>query len=157
MAELNTPQDRTPRDSTKRAVAERPATWAPASTLPTPTRNDGYVYRWLRRSAFGAEDPTNMSKKMREGWEPVSPKEHPELALYADPRQRGESSMVEVGGLILARIPREQAEARRRYYESLTNQQMQSIDQQLANEQTDSRMPIFNERRTKVTGFGRGS
>lgn len=150
-------QDRTPRDSTKRAVSERPMTWKPSSTLPVPKADDNYVYRWIRRSFYGSEDPTNMSKKMREGWEPVSPKEHPELALFADTRQRGEATMVEVGGLILARMPREMAEARRKYYETLTAQQMQSVDQQLANEQTDSRMPIFNDRRTKVSNFGRGS
>jgi hypothetical protein len=39
----------------------------------------------------------------------------------------------------------------------MTNQQMKSVDQQLANEQTDSRMPIFNNRQTKVSSFGRGS
>lgn len=150
-------QDRTPRDSTKRVTSERPTTWKPSSTLPIPKTDDNYVYRWIRRSFFGSEDPTNMSKKMREGWEPVSPKEHPELALFADARQRGDATLVEVGGLILARMPREMAEARRKYYESLTAQQMQSVDQQLANEQTDSRMPIFNDRRTKVSNFGRGS
>jgi hypothetical protein len=116
------------------------------------------VYRWLRTSFLGMEDPSNMSKKMREGWEPVSSKEHPELAMYQDPRFRSDTStLVEVGGLILARLPKERAEARRQYYADLTNQQMQSVDQQLANEQTDSRMPIFNNRTTKVSRFGRGS
>lgn len=156
MAE-QTPQDRTPRDSTKRDAAARPITWKPSSTLPVPKSTDDWVFRWIRRSFFGSEDPTNMSKKMREGWEPVDPKEHPELALFVDARQRGHSSLIEVGGLILSRMPREMAEARRKYFENLTAQQMQSIDQQLANEQTDSRMPIFNNRQTKVTSFGRGS
>lgn len=149
--------DRTPRDSTKREAAMQPQTWKPSSTLPVPKNHPDYVFRWLRRSFFGNEDPTNMSKKMREGWEPADPKGHPELALYTDARQRGTSALVEVGGLILARMPRQVAEARRKYYETLTAQQMQSIDQQLANEQTDSRMPIFNNRQTKVSQFGRGS
>lgn len=149
--------DRTPRDSTKREAAARTVTWKPSSTLPVPKATDDWVFRWIRRSFFGNEDPTNMSKKLREGWEPVDPKEHPELALFIDARQRGNSTLIEVGGLILARMPREMAEARRRYFESLTAQQMQSIDQQLANEQTDSRMPIFNNRQTNVSQFGRGS
>lgn len=157
MADPQQAQDRTPRAQTQRAITERGAPWKPSSTLPIPDKNDGYAYRWLRRSYLGVEDPSNMSKKMREGWEPVDPKEHPELATYMDPRQRGQSQMVEVGGLILARLPRERAEARRAYYANLTEQQMQSVDQQLANEQTDSRMPIFNNRQTKVSSFGRGT
>ena len=147
---------RTPRENSKREADVRPQAWAPASTLPVPTKDDGYAYRWLRRSYFGQEDPTNMSKKMREGWEPVSPKDQPEMAMFADARKRGTAEMIEVGGLILARMPKERAEARNRYYANITAQQMQSIDQQLANEQQDARMPIFNERRSKVS-FGRGS
>ena len=150
-------QERTPRELTKRTVDERNTPWKPANTLPVPEKSDAYVYRWLRKSYLGVEDPSNMSKKMREGWEPVDPKEHPELAMYQDPRQRNQAQLVEVGGLILARLPRERAEARRKYYADMTNQQMQSVDQQLANEQTDSRMPIFNNRQTKVSSFGRGS
>jgi hypothetical protein len=158
MADNQHPQDRTPREQVKRSVSERGTPWKPASTLPVPEKSDGYEYRWLRKSFLGQEDPSNMSKKMREGWEPVDPKEHPELAMYTDPRQRNnQSSLMEVGGLILARLPKERAEARRKYYAEMTENQMRSVDQQLANEQTDSRMPIFNNRQTKVTNFGRGS
>lgn len=153
-----TTQDRTPRELTKRAVDERNKPWQPASTLPVPQKSDGYVYRWLRKSYLGMDDPSNMSKKIREGWEPVDPKEHPELAMYVDTRNRAaQGQLVEVGGLILARLPAERAEARRRYYAEMTDNQMRSVDQQLANEQTDSRMPMFNNRTTKVSQFGRGS
>jgi len=152
-----TTQDRTPRESLKRAVEERPTPWQPAATLPVPEKSDGFVYRWLRKSYLGQEDPVNMSRHMREGWEPVDPKEHPELALFADPKQRGQTQIIEVGGLVLARLPVERNEARKRYYEQLTAQQMKSVDQQLMNEQTDSRMPIFNNRTTKVSKFGLGS
>lgn len=156
MADQQT-QDRTPREIEQRDAAKRPMTWKPAGALPTPKPTKDWTFRWIRRSAFGSEDPTNMSKKFREGWEPVSPKDHPEMAMFVDPRKRGSQELIEVGGLILARMPAEMAEARRRYYADMSGQQMQAIDQQLANEQTDSRMPIYNERRTKVSSFGRGS
>ena len=155
MAEQETTREQ--RATTTRANEARPKTWVPVGTLPVPQKDDGYTYRWLRKSAYGIEDPTNMSKKLREGWEPVNPKEHPELALFLDPRQRQQATLVEVGGLILGRMPREMAEARTKYYEQVTKSQMVSIDQQLANEQQDARMPIFSNRQTKVTGFGRGS
>jgi len=151
-------QNRTPRDDTTRQAAPaRPATaWAPASTLPIPRKDDGYQYRWIRRTFFGQDDPTNMSKKMREGWEPVNPADHPELAMFTDARDRKAAGLIEVGGLILARIPRETAKARQRYYQGLADQQIRSVDQQLANEQVDARMPIFQERRSKTSSFGRG-
>lgn len=157
MSDATTHDPRVPRESLKRAIEERPGPWQPAATLPVPEKSDGFVYRWLRKSCLGMEDPTNMSRQMREGWEPVDPKEHPELALYADSKQRGQPQLVEVGGLILARLPAERNEARKKYYADLTARQMQSVDQQLMNEQTDSRMPIFNNRTTKVSQFGRGS
>lgn len=157
MAENTQSQDRTARADATREVQKRPMTWKPSSALPVPRQDSEWVYRWIRKTYFGSDDPTNMSRKMREGWEPVNPNEHKELALFTDPRQRQHAQMVEVGGLILARMPREMAEARRKYYEQITQQQMKSIDERLAAEQTDSRMPIFNERRTKVSNFGRGS
>ena len=50
----------------------------------------------------GQSDPTNVSAKMREGWEPVRLSEHPELQLYATEGSRFEDS-VEVGGLMLCK------------------------------------------------------
>jgi hypothetical protein len=55
--------------------------YTPSSALPDPTPEPGYVYRWIATHVLGQADPTNVSKKMREGWEPVKAADHPELML----------------------------------------------------------------------------
>jgi hypothetical protein len=59
---------------------------------------------------------------------------------------------VGVGGLILAKIPIETAEERNAYYEQQTENQMNAVDNNLMRE-SDPRMPIHQERKTKIT-FG---
>ena len=60
------------------------------------------------------------------------------------------------GGLMLCKAPKELAEERNEYYENQTKSQMQSVDNNLMRE-NDPRMPLFNERTTKVTNFGKGT
>ena len=61
---------------------------------------------------------------------------------------------VVIGGLILCKAPEELIAERKAYYENQTEGQMQSVDNNLMRE-NDPRMPLFHERKTKVT-FGSG-
>jgi len=60
-----------------------------------------------------------------------------------------------IGGLMLCKTPIELVEERNDYYSQQTRSQMQSVDNSFMRE-NDPRMPLFNERKTKVT-FGNGS
>ena len=71
--------ERTPRDLETRAKAERPKAWMPPQTLPDPNPEPGYAFRWIRISTLGNSDPSNVSAKLREGWEPVKASDHPEV------------------------------------------------------------------------------
>jgi hypothetical protein len=62
---------------------------------------------------------------------------------------------VVIGGLMLCKAPKELAQERNDYYEQQTEAQIVSVDNSLMRE-NDPRMPLFNERKTKVT-FGKGS
>ena len=65
----------------------------------------------LRGSHFtqGQDDPTNYSKKLREGWEAVPIEDAPEMEhLVLDPKPRFKGK-VEVGGLLLCRMPENMA------------------------------------------------
>ena len=53
--------------------------WQRPETLPSPTPEPGYTYRWIRTSNQGQVDATNVSSKLREGWEPVKAVDHPEI------------------------------------------------------------------------------
>jgi hypothetical protein len=142
-----------PRDAATRDQTVRMKQWKPADLLPEPTRTAGWEYRWVRKSIMGNEDPTNMSRSLREGWEPCRLEDHPELMLSVDAGAVN-AGLVEVGGLILCKMPIEMWNQRQAYYEGLANGQMESVDANLARE-NDSRMPLFNERQTKVS-FGSG-
>ncbi len=149
--------NRNPRDVETRESAERVKQWQPPQTLPIPKESPGWVYRWIRSSMMGQSDPTNVSQKFREGWEPVKPGDHPELKLIADPKSN--KDMVEVGGLILCKCPREVMEQRDAYYRKQARSQLDAVDNNFMRE-NDPRMPMDAlgkaiERKTQ-TSFGRG-
>jgi hypothetical protein len=145
--------NRTQRDLTSREKSAR-AVYVPPSTLPDPTPEPGYVYRWIATHIMGQADPTNVSKKMREGWEPVKAVDHPELMLGASA-----NGNVEIGGLMLCKIAKERADARNMYYNNQAQGQMDSVDNHFMRN-NDPRMPLFSEKRSETTrggGFGSGS
>ena len=141
------------RDLETREKMERPKQWMPPQLLPDPTPEPGYAYRWIRISTLNKDDATNLSSKLREGWEPVRASDHPEIRIFGKTNGQFEDS-VEVGGLLLCKTPVEFAEQRDAYYRQQADAQMQSVDNTFMRE-NDPRMPMFKERSTKVT-FGKG-
>ena len=103
---------------------------------------------------MGNADNVNASKRFREGWEPVSAEDHPELMLTSD-RNSDYEGNIEVGGLLLCKTSAENIAARREYYDELAQKQVDSVDQSYMRE-SDPRMPKLNEKRSRVT-FGGGS
>ena len=147
---------RTPRDMGSRETSERPKKrWSPPQLLPDPVPEAGYVYRWVRVSTLNNADPMNISAKLREGWEPVKASQHPELQMAAAVGGRFPDS-VEIGGLLLCKMPAEMAADRNEYYHQQAKSQMQSVDNTYMRE-NDPRMPLFADRKTKVSSFGRGN
>ena len=149
MAETMT---RTPRELVSREKTAR-AVYVPPSALPDPTPEPGYVYRWIATHVLGNADPTNVSKKLREGWEPVKAQDHPELMLMAS-----KNGNVEIGGLMLCKMAKEMAQARDEYYAKQAQNQMESVDNHFMRN-NDPRMPLFAERKSSSSrgGFGSGS
>ena len=141
------------RDLETREVMERPKHWMPPQLLPDPTPEEGYAYRWIRISTLNKADATNLSSKLREGWEPVKASDHPEIRLFGSTNGQFPDS-VEVGGLLLCKTPVEFTEQRDAYYRQQAEAQMQSVDNTFMRD-NDPRMPMFKERSSKVT-FGKG-
>ena len=56
---------------------------------------------------------------------------------------------------MLTKAPKELVDDRTAYYEQQARNQIQSVDNNLMRE-NDPRMPLFNDRKTKVT-FGNGT
>lgn len=146
--------ERTPRELDTRVKMERPKKWLPPTALPDPNPEEGYAFRWIRVSTLGNNDPSNVSAKLREGWEPVKASEHPEIQLFGKGNPHFPDS-IEIGGLLLCKTPVEFVSQRNSFYQNQTDGQMSSVDNSFMRE-SDARMPLFKERRSEVS-FGRGS
>ncbi len=144
---------RMPREQQTREKATRKKAWTRPEVLPNPTPEDGYVYRWIRVATRGVSDATNVSSKIREGWEPVRADMHPEIFADAVSDERFKDNIL-IGGLMLCKAPQEMVDDRNEYYKQQTAAQMQSVDNNLMRE-SDPRMPLFNDRKSSVT-FGKG-
>lgn len=147
-------QERGSREESTRQAVLRPTAWRPPETLPMPDPRPGWVHRYIRISTMGVADPSNISSKFREGYEPCKADEYPELMMHASTEGRFKGG-VEVGGLLLCRIPEEFLKQRSEYYAKQNKAQMESVDNNFLRE-SDPRMPLFSEKRSKVT-FGTGS
>ena len=150
----NKAQNRLARELDTRQVMQRPEAWRPPEVLPSPDHRPGWSHRWVRTSTMGTNDPSNISSKLREGYEPCKADEYPELMMHATTEGRFKGN-VEVGGLLLCRIPEEFLRQRMEYYSNQNKAQMDSVDNNFLRE-SDPRMPLFSEKKTKVT-FGSGS
>jgi|TARA_B100001059_G_scaffold53487_1_gene47618 hypothetical protein len=147
-------ENRIDRELQAREKTVRKKSWQRPETLPSPTPEDGYSYRWIRVSTQGNTDATNVSSKMREGWEPVKAADHPEITLVTIENERFADNVV-IGGLLLCKAPVELVGERNEYYDAQTKSQMNAVDNNFMRE-NDPRMPLFNERKSKVT-FGNGT
>lgn len=140
-------RDLSSRDKNVRAV------YVPSSTLPDPTPEPGYTYRWIATHVLGQSDPTNVSRKLRDGWVPVKAEDHPEMMLAGSEK----TGNLEIGGLMLCKMPSDRVEAMSDYYNNQAKTQMESVDNTFLR-QNDPRMPLFSDRKSSTTrgGFGSG-
>ena len=145
---------RASREVQTRVVSERPKQWMPPELLPEPDKEAGYAYRWIRVSTLNQADPRNISSKIREGWEPVRVEEQPKFKLLLDPNSRFKDN-IEIGGLLLCKIPEEFVGQRSEFYKNQTTAQTEAVDNHLMR-QSDPRMPIFKERKSS-SSFGKGT
>ena len=151
MAESN----RLTRELETREESARPARkWTPPQLLPEPEPEPGWAFRWIRLSTLGTADPAHISAKLQEGWEPVKASTQPKLHVMSNPNSRF-PDCIEIGGLLLCKTPVELTEQRNAYYEQQADSQMRSVDNNFMRE-NDPRMPLFSEKRSKVT-FGKGT
>tara|TARA_E500000318_G_scaffold28828_1_gene28875 strand:+ start:6758 stop:7219 length:462 start_codon:yes stop_codon:yes gene_type:complete len=146
-------QNRTPREIEKREQGLRNEDWTPPNVLPDPLPKDGWTFKWIRTSTLGNDDPMNYSKKLREGWEAVPISDAPEMEhLVLEPSPRFEGK-IEVGGLLLCRMPVGRADQRNEYYKNQSVDALRSVDQSLMRE-SNPRMPISNPDRKSRVSFG---
>ena len=148
---MNTDKIKTSRASQTRAKTTKKTVWTPPSSLDAPPAPDGYHHRWIRAETMGFDDTKNMSGKLRSGYELVRADEYPDTdyPTINDGKYQG---VIGVGGLLLARISTELVQSRKEYFDNLTRQKDEAIENDLLKEQHPG-MPIDHDRQTRVT-FG---
>jgi len=146
-------ENRLAREMGTRETTQRVQRWAQPQGLPTPEPEEGYAFRWVRTALLGQFDPTNTSAKFREGWEPVKAESQPQMYAFSDQNSRFKGN-IEIGGLLLCKIPKEFMEQRAAFYKKASDDQVQAVDNSFM-QQNDARMPLFKDNRSSVT-FGSG-
>tara|TARA_R110002111_G_scaffold17056_3_gene43111 strand:+ start:3417 stop:3908 length:492 start_codon:yes stop_codon:yes gene_type:complete len=145
---------RNSRSAETRASQTRRTPWKPPSMLDAPEAPAGYQFRWIREATRGQDDKSNMSKRIREGYEPVRAEDYPKFE--APTIDSGSNiGVIGVGGLILAKVPVETANERTAYFQNQAKSAMDGVDHNFMRE-SDGRMPIRDgdiQRSSKVA-FG---
>ena len=142
---------KTSRAAETRSKTERPKVYKPPSSLDAPPAPDGFRHRWIRAESMGFNDSKNIHGRLRSGYELVRADEY-EDSSYPVVTDGKFAGVIGVGGLVLARIPEELAQARMDYQRKQTEGQDESVETDLLRDQ-DKRMPIKVDRNSKHT-FG---
>ena len=146
--------DRNSRSAETRDSQTRSKPWTPPSMLDAPTPPPGYKFRWIRESTRGNDDKSNMSKRIREGYEPVRAEDYPEFEAPTI-ESGSQKGVIGVGGLILAKVPVETADERNAYFADQAKSAMDGVDNNFMRE-SDPRMPIKDSdiQRSSKVEFG---
>ena len=149
---MNKDKEKTSRANQTRSKTERPKVWIPPSSLDAPPAPDGFRYRWIRADSMGFDDSKNIQGRLRSGYELVRAEEVENSSDYPVLDTGKYKGVIGVGGLLLAKVPDESAEARTAYIRKRTEGMNEAVDNDLMREQHKS-MPINIDRQSRVT-FG---
>jgi len=144
--------NKTSRANQTRSKTERPKVWVPPSSLDAPPAPDGFRYRWIRAESMGFDDSKNIQGRLRSGYELVRAEEIENASDYPVIESGKYKGMIGVGGLLLAKVTEEIAQARTDYVKKRADGLDEAVTNDLMREQHKS-MPINVDRQSRVT-FG---
>ena len=125
--------------------------WTPPSSLDAPPAPDGFHHRWIRAETMGFDDTKNMAGRIRSGYELVRADAYPG-SQYPTVTEGKYKGVIGVGGLLLAKVPIEIVKSREEYFNSMTQDANDAIENDLMKEKHPG-MPSNAERQSRVT-FG---
>lgn len=146
-------ENRLARELESRTETERPRQWQRPQSLPDPDPMPGYKFHWKRVAIGDRTDSRNVSSFIREGYEPVRLEEQPKYRLLAEKSDRFPDG-IQIGELLLCKIPEEMAEQRNNFWAQKGLAEAKAVESNFMKE-SDPRMPLFSEKKTKVS-FGTG-
>ena len=149
---MNKDKEKTSRANQTRSKTERPKVWIPPSSLDAPPAPDGFRYRWIRAESMGFDDTKNIQGRLRSGYELVRAEEIENASDYPVIESGKYKGMIGVGGLLLAKVTEEIAQARTNYVKKRADGLDEAVTNDLMREQHKS-MPSNVDRQSRVT-FG---
>lgn len=152
-----TKSTRSTRDSLTHDKGVRRKPWEEVRQLDTPPPPVGLTYRWVRESMLGKPDPSNVSRRIREGWEPVRPEELPTGWDLPTMDSGKFSGVIYNDGLLLCKMPTETVDERNAHYARKTQEATESLDNNMFNEMRggDGRYVKYDPQRDSRVTFGR--
>jgi hypothetical protein len=106
--------------------------WVRPATLPHIPARAGFVQRWIRVSVRGEADATNISSKMREGWQPRKVDTLPKNMIMPTISQGTYAGCIGVGGNILCEMPKARNDQRNAHYRKRNEAKTAAINNELA-------------------------
>jgi hypothetical protein len=129
--------------------AEEAKPWVRPTSLDAPPPRPGFVQRWIRVGMNGKDDPTNTSRKFREGWKPRPASSIP-ASYHAPTIQHGNwSGCIGVEGMLLCEMPEKMREKRNEHYRQKTDHATNAVAQELQR-QSRPGMEITQERKSEA-------
>jgi len=127
--------------------------WRPSNLLEAPEPRPGYAQRWVATMVLGQETPTNVAKRLREGWAPRDVKTIKDGQHFPTIEHGKFAGHIGIEGMVLCEIPQEMLDQRNDYYAQMTENLMRSVENDM-NKVESPGQPIQRTFKTTVSSEG---
>ena len=127
--------------------------WRPSNLLEAPEPRPGYAQRWVATMVLGQETPTNVAKRLREGWQPRSAKSIKDGQHFPTIEHGKFAGHIGIEGMVLCEMPQEMLDQRNDYYAQMTENLMRSVENDM-NKVEKPGQPIQRTFKTTVSSEG---
>ena len=127
--------------------------WRPSNLLEAPEPRPGYAQRWVATMVLGQETPTNVAKRLREGWAPRDVKTIKNDQHFPTIEHGKFAGHIGIEGMVLCEMPQEMLNQRNDYYAQMTENLMRSVENDM-NKVESPGQPIQRTFKTTVSSEG---
>ena len=127
--------------------------WRPSNLLEAPEPRPGYAQRWVATMVLGQETPTNVAKRLREGWAPRDVKTIKDGQHFPTIEHGKFAGHIAIEGMVLCEMPQEMLDQRNDYYAQMTENLMRSVENDM-NKVESPGQPIQRTFKTTVSSEG---
>ena len=138
---------------TREEQSTRVSQWRPSNLLEAPEARPGFKQRWIATMVLGQETPTNVAKRLREGWQPRDPKTVKNVQHFPTIEHGKSAGCVGIEGMVLCEMPEDICRAPADYYAKMTENLMRSVEQDMHKVEQPGN-PIQKSFKTEVTRGG---